>query len=99
MQDYNEIVMALRTAKENENHYIPCSRQFADITADAIEQLVKERNAAIKDMKKCWLCASCKKRIKGKEWAFCYHFEVKVQKVDERNTATCKNYEWRGVSE
>ena len=50
-----------------------CDKMSLD-AADAIEHLVKERDAAVEDIKKCWLCASCHKHIEGKEWCFCYSF-------------------------
>lgn len=71
--------------------------------AEAIEQLVRERDAARKerdvavaDIKKCWLCASCRNHIESKEWCFCYHFDPEM---DSDGCTTCENYEWRGVQE
>lgn len=79
------------------------SKRYLKSAADAIEQLVrerdaarKERDAAVADIKKNWMCATCNKRIVGKEWLYCLHL-LPVEAED--GSRTCLNYKWRGVRE
>lgn len=105
MNDYKELINKLRNACEWCNGSTPHCKVYKNMqqAADAIEQLVKERDAARKerdvavaDIKKCWLCASCRNHIESKEWCFCYHFDPEM---DSDGCTTCENYEWRGVQE
>lgn len=100
MNDYEKLVEHLRKfglrlyGKET---------SILQTAADAIEQLVtdidavrKERDAAVADIKKNWMCATCSKRIVGKEWLYCLHL-LSVEAED--GSRTCLNYKWRGVQE
>ena len=61
---------------------------------EEVERLKAERDAAIADIKRAWLCATCKKREEGNEWLHCEHKRF-VEQPDK--TLTCDNFEWRGV--
>lgn len=76
MNDYKELVAELKELAEEEKEFasnsgdIYCAEKLA-LTADAIEQLVKERDAAIADLKQaskipyggCHLCTSIRTEI------------------------------------
>ena len=75
-----------------------CSLNMAIQALESIDKIKAERNAAVEDIKKNWLCFTCKKRIKGREWAYCKHLELEVTGRDDARTTTCENWEWRGIS-
>ena len=95
MNDYKELIADL-TAAANRNSNSLNTRDTCRKAADAIEQLVKERDAAVEDIKKNLMCASCAKRETGSEWGRCE--ELDYAKNDE-GVGICKSYEWRGVQE
>jgi hypothetical protein len=65
-----------------------------DELIEKLKQVTAERDAAIADIKRSWICDSCKKREYGYEWQYCKHkrFVEQINKV-----LTCENFEWRGV--
>lgn len=65
-----------------------------DELIEKLKQVTAERDAAIKDIKRAWICATCKKREFGREWLYCKH-RCLIEQHDK--TLTCDNFEWRGV--
>jgi hypothetical protein len=65
-----------------------------DELIEKLKQVTAERDAAIADIKRAWICATCKKREFGWEWSMCKH-KCFVEQHDK--TLTCDNFEWRGV--
>jgi hypothetical protein len=59
-----------------------------------LKAVTAERDAAIADIKRAWICATCKKREPGCEWLYCKH-RCFVEQHDK--TLTCDNFVWRGV--
>ena len=81
MNDYKELIAELRKCKY-------CARDIAKYAADAIEQLVRERDAAVEDMETIANnmllgCEFCKKNCA--EQANCLTGDTR--------------FEWRGVQE
>ena len=60
-----------------------------------LNQAIVERDAAIADIKRAWICAACKKRKEGQEWLMCRHRNF-IEQQD--GCLTCDNFEWRGVA-
>ena len=60
------------------------------------DKAIKERDAAIADLKVNWLCAVCKKRVVTKEWKHCDNKDFYEAPCE---ATTCLNFEWRGVGE
>ena len=90
MTDYKELITALREEAEAVKAVeweIPiCTENHIREAADAIEQLVKERDAAMEDIPRlCWSCKSNENKLK------CY----KCNRLLEYRPA----WEWRGVKE
>lgn len=96
MNDYKELVADLKELSEEEKEFasnsgdIYCAERLA-LAADAIEQLVKERDAAVEDLtfsyKHGLSCFACKHDFAVDAAEYC---------ID------CKfnsNFEWRGVQE
>lgn len=87
MNDYKELLNKARLYRKLEHSPIVLS--IYDEMADAIEQLVKERDAAIATIPhKCWSCG------KG------YHTENGFECEEtwyKGNNPNCLNWEWRGV--
>lgn len=129
MTDYKELIEMLRRYSQDLVAYkLGCAFADAvDAAADAIEQLVKERDewktlgslankraedyremrrqrdkaikerdAAIADLKINWLCAVCKNRVVTKEWMACKNKDFYEAPC---GAPTCLNFEWRGVQE
>lgn len=84
----DETVRAERLEAEN--------RAKEQYIAETIGKLARERDAAIEDVKKNWICAACKKGKDGHEWVGCS--ERRLEQVGDYS-ATCVNFEWRGVQE
>lgn len=61
---------------------------------EKLKKVTAERDAAIADIKRAWLCATCKKRELGREWLYCKN--RKFLELPDK-TLTCDNFEWRGV--
>ena len=80
MNDYKELLAELRKCKY-------CARDIAKYAADAIEQLVKERDAAVKDLKE-WCDELCYCEV-------CKH----NSKCSKEFCKFANNWEWRGVQE
>lgn len=100
MNDYKELIANLREEAEAVQAIeweIPiCTDNHIREAADAIEQLIKERDTAIADLKINWLCAVCKKRVIKKEWMLCVNKDIYEEAF---KAPTCSNFEWRGVKE
>lgn len=87
-----------------------CTSNHIAEAADAIDRLcfelelercqhnatLKERDAAIADLKVNWLCAVCKKRVVTREWMRCDSKDFCEAPCE---VPTCLNFEWRGVQE
>lgn len=93
MEDYKELVQMLHRHIMGDD-YFNINSNFASAVvqaADAIEHLVKERDAAINAIPhKCWSCG------KG------YHTENGFECEEtwyKGNNPDCLNWEWRGVQE
>lgn len=86
MDDYKELVQRLRRHIMGDD-YFNINSDFASAVvqaADAIEQLVRERDAIAYDLSGFRDCSSCRHSVKYKS--------------DCANLSECK-WEWRGVSE
>ena len=87
MNDYKELIANLREEAEAVQAIeweIPiCTDNHIREAADVIEQLIKERDAAIADLEKVADCRTC-----GNLTPFC-----------SENPDHCKGYVWRGVRE
>lgn len=82
MNDYKGLVDSLRICvKYNKAVDALCNAEFA---ADAIEQLVRERDAAVKDLNIARSCLTCK----SNSLDFCAGCD---------SWASKSNWEWRGV--
>lgn len=86
LNDETERVARLEAENRAKEQYI----------AETIGKLARERDAAIEDVKKNWICAACKKGKDGHEWVGCS--ERRLEQVGDYS-ATCANFEWRGVQE
>lgn len=86
LNDETERVARLEAENRAKEQYI----------AETIGKLARERDAAIEDVKKNWICAACKKGKDGHEWVGCS--ERRLEQVGDYS-ATCVNFEWRGVQE
>lgn len=85
MNDYKELIDSLRICvKYKKAVDALCNAEFA---ADAIEQLVKERDAAIADLKD-----------HGRNCKTCLHGRRGKNDCLDREEVPCK-WEWRGVKE
>ena len=87
MSDYTELITALRSTESRSK------RVLLESAADAIEQLVKERDAAIHDLD----MAVC-----GQEsypCQYCANYGIAPINVDDvcKTCTDCENWEWRGV--
>lgn len=60
--------------------------------ADAIEQLIKERDAAVADLKEGGFCMTCKHLVSTQEEKLCMHCSILTGGGED-------NWEWRGVQE
>ena len=80
MNDYKELLAELRKCKY-------CAKDIAKYAADAIEQLVKERDAAVKDLQE-WCDELCYCEV-------CKH----NGKCSKEFCKFANNWEWRGVQE
>lgn len=60
------------------------------------DKAIKERDAAVADLKINWLCAVCKNRVVTKEWMACKNKDFYEAPC---GSPTCLNFEWRGVRE
>lgn len=65
-----------------------------DELIEKLKQVTAERDAAIADIKRAWICATCKKREAGREWLMCKNRNL-IEQQD--GCLTCDNFEWRGV--
>jgi hypothetical protein len=65
------------------------------LSAQLTESQRRER-AAVKDIGRNWMCASCERRVAGHEWCNCEdrHF-VKT----DSDAVTCSKFVWRGPGE
>lgn len=83
MDDYKTLISGLRNKKSRDN------RTLLNTAADAIEQLVKERDAAVADMKEFKLCEACK------------HFGGYPMNIPCRECSldAGNNFEWRGITD
>lgn len=95
MNDYKELIGDIGDCLIAQPSEAVCKRILRE-AADAIEQLVKERDAAIADLKINWLCAVCKNRVVTKEWMACKNKDFYEAPC---GAPTCLNFEWRGVQE
>ena len=100
MNDYKELVENLRAAGKSVeladgsfDIYIPTVEKCHN-AADAIEQLVKERDAAVADLKNVKACKFCKNLSPHIDKEPCYSCLLYV--IGQRCT---NNFEWRGVQE
>lgn len=108
MNDYEKLVEALKCCFTDQKccyrncsacPYEPFGNDCEDISLNAlnaIEQLVKERDAAIVDLKKLRYCSNCKlcTDTVDDEYYWCSAF----CDWNEYND-TCEDWEWRGVQE
>lgn len=105
--DYKELIEQLRSIyaigndnpdKDEADHCAGCS--MCDVSADTIENLLAERDAALEELRGiCWCCAS------GKPWekagplsnlTACEHLsECGVLACGGRNSK-CQHWQWRG---
>lgn len=62
---------------------------------EKLNQVIAERDAAIADIKRAWICAVCQKRKEGREWLMCKNINI-IEQQD--GCLTCDNFEWRGLA-
>lgn len=87
MEDYKELIERLRTHSEYADLPFSWQNEAYAKAADAIEQLVKERDAAIADLSKVGECCMCKHYCETGDEDCAY-----VSCCDD-------NFEWRGVQD
>lgn len=81
---------------KNAEVHADCMEARALAYKDELAKAEARAEALLDDLKIGWLCRACKKRVKGSEWSFCPNY---IHKEGVENTATCINFEWRGVQE
>ena len=107
MNDYKELIYALKSCQHiasncidcplsNTKYYNPktkeCEVHLHNVAADAIEQLVRERDAAVMDLKAYSDCYNCKHNTYDNLMnGFCRECSV-VHKMKYK-------WQWRGVQE
>lgn len=110
MHDYKELIVRLISASERNSNSLN-TRSTCKDAADAIEQLLKERNAAVADLKEINLCHWCynnNKHIIGKSKET--QADIDLGECGQRGglfhqltlsgkRSWCENFVWRGVQE
>lgn len=107
MNNYKELIEELRSCAEK-GYFAPCEMENA---ADAIEQLVKERDAIERDLavfEYCPLCAHCHEHIIGtdtetneeEDLGECGQGKgIFHQLCLDGKISRCGQYKWRGMQE
>lgn len=99
MNNYKELVENVRICASGDcfgctprGNKINCQEVLLESAADAIEQLVKERDAAVADLKEGSFCMTCKHLVSTQEKKLCRHCSSLTGGGED-------NWEWRGVQE
>lgn len=100
MNDYKELIERLISASERKSNSLN-TRSTCKDAADAIEQLLKERNAAVADFNQFAIYAASKAKFACK-WCKSRKRDGRCQWfIDHKDDKICYgvHFEWRGVQE